>query len=232
MRQFYDGEIVVSEYGLIDIRNKLEDIRDNLPELEKDRIELMNEIHKFLTLGRRLGAWTIGELIIIQEKQIEKNYESWKKIKGKSGDPPPATLREWWIRKYENEEVSFDYQMALRYKNARLETDPEIGDQLDVSKINVIKQAPQERKEELQRRAVEESWSVSKTKDEVQKAIQKEKFEAEIKPILPRIKKIELSGKNSLILTFTNEIERDAFNYVLNRRWPSISKEIWEITKP
>ena len=102
MRKVYDGEIVASEYGLIDIQNKLEDIRENLPALEKDRIELMNEIHKFLTLGRKHGAWTIGELITIQEQQIERNYESWKNMTGKSGDPPPATLREWWIRKYEN----------------------------------------------------------------------------------------------------------------------------------
>jgi hypothetical protein len=176
MRQVYQEQVNLAELNdfddLVSFQNRMDLIKEYSPDLEQQRIFVMNKLHQIGTKAPSI----IGFLLVKQEEVIKSNFESWAKMHKKETDKPPvASLREWFIQK--SADIIFSYQTARQYIVHYGETDPAVMDELGTYKLNIIRKAPKDEREVLQKKAIEYNWNATKLNEEVSKV--KLKYENE-----------------------------------------------------
>ena len=193
--------------------NKLEKI-----ELEKDRIELLKQLHAISTKSNRV----IGKLLILQDKILKDRYQKWKLNGVVEEYTQPKSIYQWV--NLHKEKLGFGEKQTRRYIQLHEDTEenPIIGEKLGTKKNDIIRKVPKEYRNDLRLKAVEDNWSSTKVEKEVQKIREKEKKEntlKKIKPQLPLINiKLDKRDKSKIIIE-TDPNYRDTFNSILQGKY-------------
>lgn len=179
---------------------------------EERRIEALSQLHK---VGHRC-EWIIGEILLIQERDIVANYERWKakKLFGKVpvGEYEGFKSIRSWIEAHKNE-LGFGPRTGDRYIEYRRSTDEESRNKISPTKVEECNRAPKEHRESIMEKAQEYNWSIPKIREEVKRA--KEKT-SELKKIeeTPRPKASITREKGLIVIDVSPKYQDKLLNYL------------------
>lgn len=193
-------------------------IEKNKPELEKDRIEILNKLHGISIKSSHV----VAKLLLQQDEILKERYRNWKLNGTIEEYNQPKSIYQWV--NIHKEKLNFGEKQARRYIQLFEDTEntPVIGEKLGTKKNEIIRRVPEKYRSELRQKAVEDNWSTSKVEKEVNKIKDKEiKINnlKKIKPHLPFINiQLDKKNKNKIIIE-TNPDYRDTLNNILQEKY-------------
>lgn len=217
------------EQNFNDALEIVNDLIKNPIEGEDSRIRAIN----FLYTTSRMSAWGIGKICAYQEARIKELRDKW--IPQKKGDEYPGakSLHDWFTRK--GGELKISYRTAKDCIKIFETTDQRIADKLGRRKLEIIRTAPEQYQEDLQLKAIDQNFTITRIAEEVDRVKDKVKkvaeFEQKIKPVLPKLKEVTIEDDKTLRIKLNSKGARDAFNDYVTREWPRISVRLHDLMK-
>lgn len=204
---------IQSETEIEMFMERLNNIIENAPDTMEKRVAIVNDLHKL----NRVSPWICGELLLQHEKVLLTNYDNWQKNHKEHDYPPPVSLRDFFRK---NSDIfKFSFRTAESYILIRKTTEREIGENLGTRKVTIINQVKdEEKKREIQEKALEFAWTADRVKEEVEKVAKKVEVAFEKKELKPQIKRIagfdsfkDEKKENRVIIEFKKDEAADLF---------------------
>ena len=218
-----------NNFQIDDVLSMISDIAIDGIELEKERIEVLRQLHVVSTKSKHF----IAKLLLNQDRVLKERYQNWKLNGVIEEYIQPKSIYQWI--NIHKDELGFGEKQARRYIQLHEDTEenPVVGEKLGTKKNDIIRRVPEQYRSELRQKTVEDNWSAIKVKKEVQKIQEKEKKVSsfkKIKPCLPNIN-IKLDNKNkSKIIIETDPNYRDTFNSILQEKYiQKIRQEMYSV---
>jgi hypothetical protein len=208
----------LEHFKLNELLSMVSNVKINKIELEKDRIEILKQLHNISTKSNHI----IAKLLLQQDEILKKRYQDWKLNGTVEEYTQPRSLYQWV--NLHKESLGFGEKQARRYIQLHEDTEenPVIGEKLGTKKNDIIRRVPKEYRSDLRQKAVDDNWSAIRVEKEVQKIREKENKSdtlKKIKPHLPLINiKLDNKHKGKIIIEI-DPAYRDTFNNIFQEKY-------------